>query len=134
MTNPTCPEDIKPTRTADFHEILAVAKLYTDAIRTSNPEYIHKSFHKDATMCGHIGPDFANGPATGLLEIMKEKGPEPSLISHLHILSTTPTTAIVEVDAEVDTVGFRDHLCMAKVDGRWQVMTKLYHLYEKKRA
>ncbi|KAL4806170.1 hypothetical protein BDV18DRAFT_138918 [Aspergillus unguis] len=132
MTLSTTTNNIKPTSTAEFSDILHTARYYVDALRTGDVDHSRKGFHKDATMYGHLGPQFSAGPIDSLFNLMREKGGTPELIYHLTVLATTPTTAIVEVDSELDNEGFRDHLVMVKVDGKWQIVSKIFHMYEAK--
>lgn len=132
MTNSTSTRNVKPTSTAEFTDILHTAKYYVEALRTGDVEFSRKGFHKDATMYGHLGPEFSAGPIQHLFDLIREKGETPELTYHLTVLATTPTTAIVEVDSELETEGFRDHLILVKVDGRWQIVSKIFHMYEAK--
>ena len=44
----------------------------------------------------------------------------------------TPTTAVVRVTMERDAAGadYTDYHSLIKIDGRWKVVAKLFHLYD----
>ncbi|KAL4746042.1 hypothetical protein BDW72DRAFT_198078 [Aspergillus terricola var. indicus] len=118
ITNATSSLNVKPT-TAEFTHVLHAARHYVEALRTGDIELSRKGFHKHATMYGSFGPEFSAGPIQNLFDMMREKGATPQLDYHLTVLSSTHTTAIVQVDSEQETEGFRDYVALVKVEGRW---------------
>ena len=130
MPKTSTTKNIKPTSTKDKEEVLKAARYYVDGLKTGDIDHSRQGFHKNAGMYGWLGDELKTTPIQGLFDMIVERGCTPELISHLDIIAMTPTTAIVEVDSEMDNEGFRDHLAMVKIDGRWQTVAKLFHIYE----
>jgi hypothetical protein len=119
----------KPTSIAEYDAILKSANIYVEGIQTGNLEHFRKGFHPAATMYGWLGNSFEAGSAQALYDLVIEQGPTPGFNSRMTIISSTPTTAIVEVDTEHQGEGYRDFLIMCKVDGKWQTVSKVFHAY-----
>lgn len=128
-------QNIKPTSLADHDDILRGARYYTDAIQTGDMKHFHEGFHPEATMYGWLEGSFRAGSAQQLYDIAQEHGPTPGFNSRFTIVTSTPTTAIVEVDTEYQGEGYRDHLILCKVGkGQWQTVTKIFHVYDSIRS
>ncbi|KAK2873344.1 hypothetical protein FQN49_002418 [Arthroderma sp. PD_2] len=130
MTKPTTSSNIKPTSTKDKEEVIKAAKYYVDGLKTGDVEHSRQGFHDNAGMYGWLGNELKTAPIQSLFDLIVERGCTPELISRIDIITMTPTTAIVEVDSELENEGFRDHLAMVKVDGKWKTVAKLFHIYD----
>ncbi|KAM5441867.1 hypothetical protein MferCBS31731_003129 [Microsporum ferrugineum] len=130
MATATAPKNIKPTSIKEKEEILKAAQYYVDGLKTGNIEHSRQGFHPNAGMYGWLDGELKTVPIQALFDMIVERGCTPELIYRLDIITMTPTTAIVEVDSEMENVGFRDHLAMVKVDGKWKTVAKLFHMYD----
>ena len=52
--------------------------------------------------------------------------------TRIDVLSITPTTAVVRVDIVKDAIGanYTDFHTLIKLNGTWQIIAKVYHMYE----
>lgn len=55
----------------------------------------------------------------------------PTFIAHIDVLAITPTTAVVRVDLENDSIGadYNDYVTLLKIGGVWKVIAKVYHQF-----
>jgi len=51
----------------------------------------------------------------------------------MDVIAMTPTTAIVKAEVEMDPpeTDYSDFLAMVKIDGKWMVVAKIFHSYER---
>ncbi|EGE00011.1 hypothetical protein TMEN_6524 [Trichophyton mentagrophytes] len=127
---PAASKNTKPISTKEKEAVIKAAQYYVDGLKTGNVDHSRKGFHPNAGMYGWLDKDLKTVPIQELFDMIVERGCTPELIYHMDIIAITPSTAIVEVDSELENGGFRDHLAMVKVDGEWKTVAKLFHIYE----
>ena len=91
-----------------------------------------QAFHKDAVMYGFTNGELLGGPIKNLYDFVEKNGTAPDIKTRLDVLAITPTTAVVRVDMENDAIGanYTDFHTLIKIDGTWQIIAKVYHMYE----
>ena len=118
---------------SEVNEITACVERYYESLCTSNPEGVHEVFHVNAKITGYL-PD-------GLHEMSVEDfagfvASQPALEEAsgaermLDILSceVAGETASVRLRESYLGMVFLDTFGMLKVDGRWMIYNKLFHL------
>ncbi|EFR02911.1 hypothetical protein MGYG_05912 [Nannizzia gypsea CBS 118893] len=130
MENSATAKNTKPVSTKEKQAVLKAAQYYVDGLITGKVDHSRKGFHPNAGMYGWIDGNLKTAPIQELFDMIVERGCTPELIYNLDILAITPSTAIVEVDSELENGGFRDHLALVKVDGEWKTVAKLFHIYD----
>lgn len=82
-------------------------------------------------MYGFTDGELLGGSVDNLYKFVRENGSAPEIETHLDVLAITPTTAVVRVDMEKDAIGadYNDYLTLIRIDGRWQVIAKVYHQF-----
>lgn len=125
-------KNIKAVPTADYQAVTETAGRYVEGLRTGNAETVSEAFHKDAVMYGFTNGSLLGGPVENLYAFVRENGSAPDIVTRLDVLAITPTTAVVRVDMENDAIGanYNNYLTLIKIDGRWQVIAKVYHQFE----
>ncbi|CAI0739572.1 nuclear transport factor 2 family protein [Serratia ficaria] len=125
-------KNIKAVPTADYRAVTETAERYVDGLRTGEAETVAEAFHNDAVMYGFTNGRLLGGPVENLYAFVRENGSAPDIVTRLDVLAITPTTAVVRVDMENDAIGadYNDYLTLIKIDGRWQVIAKVYHQFE----
>jgi len=125
-------KNIKTIPTSDFDEIIATVQRYVDGLKIGKSGDVAKAFHNDAVMYGFTNGKLLGGPIKNLYDFVDENGTAPDIKVRLDILGITPTTAVVRVDMEKDAIGadYTDLHTLIKMDGKWQVIAKVYHMYE----
>ena len=123
----------KPVPCSEYESVEKAASYYVEGLRAGSVELAKKAFHKDAVMYGLSGGELLGGPIENLYEFMRVNGKAENIKTHIDILAITPTTAVVRIDMENDAIGadYNDYLSLSKLDGKWQVIAKLFHMYEK---
>ncbi|KAH6672793.1 hypothetical protein F5X68DRAFT_42672 [Plectosphaerella plurivora] len=127
--------NIKTVPTAEYDAVIAAADKYVEGLRLGNSEVCAEAFHKDAIMYGFISPpkpEMLAGPISNLWTFIKQEGSAPNIKTRSDVLAITQTTAVVRIDMEGDAAGasYTDFLTLIKIDGRWQVVAKVFHKYD----
>jgi hypothetical protein len=83
-------------------------------------------------MYGFTDGKLLGGPIKNLFDFVEKNGPSPNIKTRIDVLSITPTTAVVRVDMENDSVGdnYADFHTLVKLDGTWYIIAKVYHTYK----
>jgi putative lumazine-binding protein len=126
--------NIKTVPTAEYNAAIKATHTYVEGLRIGSPDVVAGAFHKDAIMYGFINPpkpEMLAGPIDNLYTFIKENGSAPKIQTRTDVLAITQTTAVVRVDMEGDAAGadYTDFLTLIKIEGRWQVIAKVFHKY-----
>ncbi|KPM39408.1 hypothetical protein AK830_g7143 [Neonectria ditissima] len=128
-------KNIKTIPTSEYDAVIKVVQeYYVDGLRVGSTDTVAKSFHRDATMYGlTLDNVLLGGPVKNLYTYMEEHGSAPDIKTRLDVVGITPTTAVVKVDMEKDAAGFdyTDFHTMIKLDGKWQIVAKVFHTKKK---
>jgi hypothetical protein len=83
-------------------------------------------------MYGFTNGELLGGPIKNLYEFVEKNGTASDIKTRLDVLAITPTTAVVRVDMEKDSIGadYTDFHTLIKVDGTWHIIAKVCHMYE----
>jgi hypothetical protein len=125
-------KNVKTVLTQDFEDVVATVAKYVEGLRVGNIANLNQAFHKDAVMYGFTNGDLLGGPIENLYEFVEKNGSATDIKTRVDILAITPTTAVVRVDMENDAIGanYTDFHTLIKLDGNWQIIAKVYHMYE----
>ncbi|MGV1795134.1 nuclear transport factor 2 family protein [Rhizobium sp. A37_96] len=125
-------KNIKTIPTSDFDDVIATVQHYVDGLKIGKSQDVARAFHKDAVMYGFTNGKLLGGPIKNLYDFVDENGTAREIKVRLDILGITPTTAVVRVDMEKDAIGadYTDLHTLIKIDGKWQIIAKVYHMYE----
>jgi hypothetical protein len=124
--------NIKTIPTKDYEEVVATVAKYVEGLRVGSIDDLSQAFHKDSVMYGFTNGALLGGPIKNLYDFVEKNGTAPDIKTRLDVLAITPTTAVVRVDMENDAIGanYTDFHTLIKLDGRWQIIAKVYHMYE----
>lgn len=118
---------------SDYEDVLAaVVDGYVEGLAKGNFDTIMETFHDDASMYGFFKGDLLGGSIRNLNGYIEQFGAGPDMKSRLDVLAMTPTTAVVRIELEhaADGGNYTDYHSLLKVDGKWKVVSKLFHLYD----
>lgn len=120
----------KPTDVEEYDAIAALIQHYIDGAKSGKGDDMKPAFHEDATIFGYVGPDLFAGPIQKLYEWNDQNGRAPSIKSRITSVDVTGTIATVRLETD-DWTGYRftDMFTLLKVDGRWRIMNKVFHLH-----
>jgi len=114
---------------ADYDAICHVVQLCTDGEAKGDGAKLREAFHADARMFGSLAGTRYDVPI-GELFAMVESAPTDTGNYQSRVLSVQQTgDAAVAVVAEErcwGTVSFIDYLLLARVDGVWKIVCKLF--------
>ena len=114
----------------DLKQIEALMATYIDGGRSGNNEILRPIFHELATICGYVGPDLFAGPIEMFYDWHKDNGPASGLRADPAVISIEGTAASVRIEL-YDWTGhrFSDFFTLVKMDGQWQIMSKVFYLH-----
>ena len=117
----------------EVHEHDAIASIvqhYIDGARSGKGDDMKPAFHKDATIFGYTGPDLLAGPIQQLFDWNDGNGPATKLQARIASIDLIGTVATVRLELDNWTGSrFTDLFTLLKVDGKWQIMNKVFHLH-----
>ncbi|KAF7181305.1 hypothetical protein CNMCM7691_000523 [Aspergillus felis] len=125
------PRCLKPIPASQYNEVLDAAAIYIDGMRRGDLAYTSKGFRETATVYGYIEGKFQEGSIGLILDYMKTQKEPPIFTANLSVIGMTPSTAIVkcEMDMVSPEYEYTDFMSLAKVDGKWQIVAKVFHAY-----
>jgi hypothetical protein len=125
-------KNLKPAPTNDYKDVVATVQKYVDGIRIGSPKTCAEAFYENAVYFGIVNGAVAGGSVQTFYDFLNQNGKAPDVVAHIDVLAITPTTAVVRVDLEKDSIGadYNDYVTLLKVDGIWKVIAKVYHQFE----
>lgn len=115
----------------DYENIISVANLYVDGLKTGKVDQLKSVFHADGLMAGFMPDGKLITSLQFLYDFTLQNGEAPEVKAHISILHKTDTAAVVLVELEdlQGGVGSTDYLSMLLSDGEWKVLSKVFNLY-----
>lgn len=119
-----------PESRDDLQQIRSLMQTYVEGGRSGDNEVLHPLFHELATICGYVGPDLFAGPIQLFYDWHAENGPAPGLRAGEPRIDLEGSTASVRIELD-DWTGhrFTDFFTLVRIDGRWQILSKVFHLH-----
>ncbi len=119
-----------PTNVNEHDAIATTIQHYIDGAKSGKGDEMKPAFHKDATIFGYTGPDLFAGPIQQLFDWNDENGPATKLQARIASIDLIDTVATVRLELDNWTGSrFTDLFTLLKVDGKWQIMNKVFHLH-----
>ena len=119
-----------PTDVREYDEITKIIQHYIDGARSGSGDDMKPAFHKDATIFGYAGDDLFAGPIQQLFAWNDENGPAKELQARIASIDLIDTVATVRLELDNWTGSrFTDLFTLLKVDGKWKIMNKVFHLH-----
>lgn len=114
----------------DRAQITALMQSYIDGGRSGSVATLRPIFHHMATICGHVGPELFAGPIEMFFDWHSENGPAADLeVAEMRIdLEGSAASVRIELD---NWTGhrFTDFFSLARIDGHWQILSKVFYLH-----
>jgi hypothetical protein len=122
-------------RNSELPNIRKVVDLYIDGVKNGNLESLRKAFHPQASMFGYKGQDLFITPIAGLYDYIAGTTPPAKdgtagkeYACTITSISVSGHAATVEMAMEpYHEHDFVDYFQLLKVDGRWWIVSKLFH-------
>ena len=110
--------------------IAEVLQHYIDGAKSGRGDDMKPAFHKDATIFGYVGDDLFAGPIQQLFDWNDENGAATELQARIASIDLIDTVATVRLELDNWTGSrFTDLFTLLKVDGKWKIMNKVFHLH-----
>lgn len=122
-------------RCPELASIRRVIDLYVDGVRNGKVASLRQAFHPQSSMYGYKGDDLFITPIEGLYEYVTNTNPPAEAgeagkryactITSIHVAGNAASVELA-MDGYHDH-DFMDYFQLLKVDGRWWIVSKLFH-------
>ena len=118
------------TNVNEHDAIAKTVQHYIDGARSGKGDDMKPAFHKDATIFGYAGDDLFAGSIQQLFDWNDGNGPATELEARIANINHIDTVATVRLELDNWTGSqFTDLFTLLKVDGKWQIINKVFHLH-----
>ncbi len=122
----------KPTLNQEHNAILEVLAKYNEGGAKPDSSIMKPAFSEQATIFGaDADGKLVGGPIQGLFDIIdNDFKPSPNAHAAIVYIDIVGTAASARIDTD-DISGFRftDFFNLLKVDGKWTIVSKIYHTH-----
>ena len=122
----------KPTYVQDYQAIVEVLNKYNEGCKQADSSIMRPAFHAQATMFGvDAGGKLAGGDIQTLFDgIDTGFHPSPEAQGAIVKVDIVGTAASARIDTnDVSGFCFTDFFNLLKVEGKWLVVSKIYHTH-----
>ncbi|KKX31729.1 nuclear transport factor 2 family protein [Rhizobium sp. LC145] len=112
--------------------IQAVVHLYVDGMTFAHEAALRKAFHPKACIIGNFSGKVEWLSLDEFISAVVSEGAAPAGTQppiDIEALDVTGDAATVKVVDEFAGMRFSDYLSLLKTNGRWMIVSKLYHLH-----
>ncbi|MDT8439888.1 MAG: nuclear transport factor 2 family protein [Wenzhouxiangellaceae bacterium] len=114
----------------DLRQIHEVMQTYIEGGRSGSVDSLRPIFHPLATICGYVGSDLFAGPIEMFYDWHAENGPAADLEVGDSRVDVEGSAASVRIELDNWTGHrFTDFFTLVRIDGRWQIMSKVFYLH-----
>jgi hypothetical protein len=123
------------TRCPELASIRKVVDLYIDGVQNGNLDVLRQAFHPQSSMFGYKGKDLFITPIQGLYDYIggNTAPAKAGAVGKAYTCSITAISVVgnaASVEMAMDGYhehDFTDYFQLLKVDGRWWIVSKLFH-------
>jgi hypothetical protein len=121
----------KQITSAEYDAVIETARCYVDAMEQGSSQRAKEGFHADGGIYGYVDGEFKGGSISNFFDYLDQNPQGHKMKAHLDVLAITPSTAIVKIEVEMEPpeTDYSDFMAMVKVDGKWQIVAKVFHSY-----
>jgi len=122
----------KLTYIDDHAAITEVLNKYNEGGKQAKSEIMKPAFAQEATIFGVENGKLSGGPIDGLYKIIDTAfRPSPEARAAFAFIDITGTAASARIDTnDISGFCFTDYFHLLKIDGKWTVVSKIYHTNE----
>ena len=114
----------------DKEMIEKTVQYYIDGAISGKGDDMKPGFHADATIFGYVGDDLFAGPIQKLFDWNDNNGAATELKARIADIDISGTVASVRLELDNWTGHkFTDMFTLLKVDDKWKIMNKVFHLH-----
>lgn len=122
----------EPTYVQEYNAIVEVINKYNEGGAKANSALMKPAFNEKATIFGVDGDGkLAGGPIQGLYDTIDTAfRPSPDARAAIVRIDIVGTAASARVDTDnISGFRFTDFFNLLKVEGKWTVVSKIYHTH-----
>lgn len=125
------------TAAPDFAGVVAALQTYFDGLHHSDTRRLAQVFHPEARYCSATSGELLHLGMERYFSVVDQR-PSPASRGQPRtdrILSmgfAGPVTAFASVECSIAPRHFTDFLTLVRLDGRWQIVSKVFHFEEEK--
>ena len=120
----------KLTYVQEYNAIAEVLNKYLEGNAKGNSAATKLAFHAQATFFGVSGDEVVGPEILKLYDIVDTLESSPNAQTAIARIDVAGTAANARVDSEnVAGQRFTDFFNLLKIDGRWIIVNKVYHIY-----
>ncbi|KAJ5690902.1 hypothetical protein N7462_005294 [Penicillium macrosclerotiorum] len=118
---------------SEYEAVVATVNLFIEGMKKSDYSILSKAFRDTARVYAHIYGTWTEANKDLLNEMLKSYPKLPNFNHNLSVISMSPTVAVVRIEMDYeDTFNpYTDFMTVAKVEGKWQIVTKVSCEYER---
>lgn len=124
------------TLAAEHDAVRAVVVDYLEGMVWGDEAKLRRAFHPEALQVGHFGDTYEFFPLQQFIDWIKAEETEAEgtpITAELLAIEVTGTVAVAKLTDTCFGTDFTDYLIMVKDSpgpgGRWQIVTKAYHVH-----
>ena len=111
--------------------INATVQLYLDGLYEGDTDKLASAFHPTSALTSEDGGTLKVLPRDQWLEVVRNRKSAKALGLTRHdeivqVDQSSPTSAFVKLKCAMPPRFFTDYLCLLKIDGRWQIVQKIF--------
>lgn len=119
-----------PADRVEQQAVTAVIELYFRGHASGQAEFFRQAFHADARLSFIRDGVLTQWPAS---DYIARAGGQPAEDEaqrrrHIDLIDISGSAAIAKVTLDYPQVRFTDYLSLLKTDGRWQIISKTFHV------
>ncbi len=114
----------------DIRLIKLTIQHYINGAKSGKGDDMKPAFYHDATIFGYIGNDLFAGPIQKLFDWVDESEPASDIETNIANIEIEGSIATARLESD-NWAGhkFTDFFTLLKVDGKWEIMNKVFHLH-----
>ncbi|MBU9698422.1 nuclear transport factor 2 family protein [Rhodobacteraceae bacterium HSP-20] len=121
---------------SEHDAVRAVVVDYLEGMVWGDEEKLRRAFHPGALQVGHFAETYEFFPLEEFIQWIRDEETQPAgstYVAELLAIEVTGTVAVAKVTDSCFGTDFTDYLVLVKdrptPDGRWQIVTKAYHVH-----
>jgi len=122
----------KPTYVTEYNAIVGVLNKYNQGGKQADSSIMKPAFNEQATIFGVDADNkLIGGPIQGLFEVIdRDFSPSPDAQGVIVNIDIVGTAASARIDTnDISGFCFTDFFNLLKVEGKWTVVSKIYHTH-----
>jgi len=121
---------VSSNNVADYDAVVQAVSAYLEGGRAGSGAITRRAFHEQANMFGYLKGTMLGPDIQKLYDARDKAGPAPDLEARFTRIDVTGSAANVRLDTSRSGKAlFTDYLNMAKLDGNWIIVSKVFHTH-----